>query len=67
MSNRPSVSESEGDRKGARTIRIFARAVVAIATNFSGEQVERYVERIYSVTPEVKKRLEFLFKKRETS
>ena len=43
------------------------RALVAIATNFSGEQVERYVERIYSVTSEVKKRLEFLFKKRQTS
>jgi tripartite-type tricarboxylate transporter receptor subunit TctC len=33
----------------------------------SGEQVEQHVERIYSVPAEVKKRLEFLVKKRRTS
>jgi tripartite-type tricarboxylate transporter receptor subunit TctC len=33
----------------------------------AGEQIERHVERIYSVTPEVKKRLQFLFKKHKTS
>jgi hypothetical protein len=33
----------------------------------SGEQIEHHVERIYSVTLEVKKRLEFLFKKHKTS
>jgi len=33
----------------------------------SGEQIEQQVERIYSVTPEVKTRLQFLFKKPRTS
>lgn len=33
----------------------------------SGEQVERNVEQIYSAPPDVKKRLDFLFKKRKTS
>jgi tripartite-type tricarboxylate transporter receptor subunit TctC len=33
----------------------------------SGELVERYVRQIYSVSPEVKKRLEFLVKKPKTS
>jgi tripartite-type tricarboxylate transporter receptor subunit TctC len=33
----------------------------------SGEQVEQHVERIYSVPAEVKKRLDFLVKKRKTS
>jgi tripartite-type tricarboxylate transporter receptor subunit TctC len=33
----------------------------------SGEEVEQHVERIYSVPAEVKKRLEFLVKKRRTS
>jgi tripartite-type tricarboxylate transporter receptor subunit TctC len=33
----------------------------------SGEQVEQNVERIYSALGEVKKRLDFLFKKRKTS
>jgi hypothetical protein len=33
----------------------------------SGELVERYVRQIYSVSPEVKKRLEFLVKKSKTS
>ena len=33
----------------------------------SGEQVEENVKRVYSAPPEVKKRLDFLFKKRKTS
>jgi tripartite-type tricarboxylate transporter receptor subunit TctC len=33
----------------------------------SGEKIERSVEQIYSVSPDVKQRLEFLFKKRPTS
>lgn len=33
----------------------------------AGEQIEQHVERIYSVTPEAKKRLEFLFKRHQTS
>ncbi|HYT56975.1 MAG TPA: hypothetical protein VEQ38_19890 [Verrucomicrobiae bacterium] len=33
----------------------------------SGEEVERYVKQIYSASPEVKQRLEFLFRKRPTS
>jgi len=33
----------------------------------AGEQIEQRVEQIYSVTPEVKKQLEFLFKKPKTS
>ena len=33
----------------------------------SGKRVERYVEEIYSASPDVKKRLEFLFKKPRTS
>jgi len=33
----------------------------------SGEQIEQQVERIYSVTPEVKTQLQFLFKKPRTS
>jgi tripartite-type tricarboxylate transporter receptor subunit TctC len=33
----------------------------------SGERVEQYVEQIYTAPPEVKQRLEFLFRKRPTS
>ena len=33
----------------------------------SGEQVEQYVQQIYSVSPELKKRLDFLVKKPKTS
>jgi tripartite-type tricarboxylate transporter receptor subunit TctC len=33
----------------------------------SGEKVDKYVEQIYSISPEVKKRLEFLAKKPKTS
>jgi tripartite-type tricarboxylate transporter receptor subunit TctC len=33
----------------------------------SGEKIEQYVDRIYSASPDVKQRLEFLFKKRSTS
>ena len=33
----------------------------------SGEKIERSVEQIYSVSPDVKQRLDFLFKKRPTS
>ncbi|HEU4340395.1 MAG TPA: hypothetical protein VFU31_02375 [Candidatus Binatia bacterium] len=33
----------------------------------SGEKIEQNVEKIYSVSPDVKKRLEFMFKKRKTS
>jgi tripartite-type tricarboxylate transporter receptor subunit TctC len=33
----------------------------------SGEQAEQYVQQIYSVSPEVKKRLDFLVKKPKTS
>jgi hypothetical protein len=33
----------------------------------SGEKVEQYVEQIYSASPDVKQRLEFLFRKRPTS
>lgn len=33
----------------------------------SGEIIEQYVDRIYSASPDVKQRLEFLFKKRSTS
>jgi tripartite-type tricarboxylate transporter receptor subunit TctC len=33
----------------------------------SGEKVEQYVERIYSASPEVKKRLDFLVRTRKTS
>jgi tripartite-type tricarboxylate transporter receptor subunit TctC len=33
----------------------------------SGEKVDQYVEQIYSISPEVKKRLEFLVKKPKTS
>ncbi len=33
----------------------------------SGEKIEQYVEQIYSASPEVKQRLEFLFRKRPTS
>ena len=33
----------------------------------SGEKVEQYVEQIYSISPEVKKQLEFLVKKPRTS
>jgi tripartite-type tricarboxylate transporter receptor subunit TctC len=33
----------------------------------SGEQAEQYVKQIYSISPEVKKRLEFLVKKPKTS
>ena len=33
----------------------------------SGKRVERYVEEIYSASPDMKKRLEFLFKKPRTS
>lgn len=33
----------------------------------SGEKVEKYVEQIYSISPEVKKRLDFLVKKPKTS
>ena len=32
-----------------------------------GEKVEQYVQQIYSVSPEVKKRLDFLVKKPKTS
>jgi hypothetical protein len=33
----------------------------------SGDKIEHYVEQMYSVPPEVKQRLEFLFRKRPTS
>ena len=33
----------------------------------SGEEVEQYVEKIYSVSPDVRKRLDFLVRTRKTS
>lgn len=33
----------------------------------SGEKVDRYVDQIYSISSDVKKRLEFLVKRRKTS
>jgi tripartite-type tricarboxylate transporter receptor subunit TctC len=35
--------------------------------HISGKRIEQYVEEIYSASPDVKKRLEFLFKKPRTS
>lgn len=48
-------------------MKTITRAVVAIATNFSGKHVERYGERVDTVTPVVKEPLGFSFKKRQTS